>query len=272
MHPKLISFESPNFLHSILPETITIYWYGFLIVIGALLGIVYTAINAKRKYGLKYDDANTLFLILLVSAIIGGKLFYYFEDPSYYNDHFNQLATGRGFVFFGSLLFTIPCMYWFFKFHKLPVGGMLDIMAITTCIVHAFGRLGCFMAGCCYGIPWEGTWSVIFKDNESLAVPLNTNLHPTQLYSSFMILLIMLILIRISKRKSFDGQVFLSYLILYSTGRGIIEIFRGDLTRGFIIEHYISHSQLISFILIISCLIIYHRFWSKAKFNPGKEV
>lgn len=264
MHPVLFPIPVPEFLQSFLPETITIYWYGFLISIGAIVAITYTAVQAKRKYGLPYDDANTLFLVLLVSAIIGGKVFYYFENPSYFNQNLNELLTGRGFVFFGSLLFTIPTMYVFFKNHKLPVAGMLDIMAITTCIVHAFGRMGCFMAGCCHGIPSDVPWSVTFTHSESLAFPLNTTLHPTQLYSAILIALIMLMLLRIAKRKLFDGQVFISYLILYSTGRAIIEIFRGDIARGFIIEDFISHSQLISLILIILSFGIYYRLWKKA--------
>lgn len=271
MNPELFTIAVPEFLQSFLPSKITIYWYGFLIAAGSITAIIYTARTAKSKYGLSYDDANSLFLILLVASILGGKLFYYLENPSYYNQNFQQLLTGRGFVFFGSLLFTIPAMYWFFKKHKLPVAGMLDIMAITTCIVHAFGRMGCFMAGCCYGKPWDGPWSVIFNNPNSLASPLHTSLHPTQLYSASLIILILLLLIRITNRKMFDGQVFLSYLILYSSGRAIIEIFRGDIARGYIIDKYISHSQFISFILIIICVAIYYQLWKKAAYNLNKE-
>ncbi len=265
MHPKLITFNIPEFLQGVLPTTVTIYWYGFLIAIGALVAISYVGYEAKKQYHLKFEDVNTLFLILLLAAIIGGKVFYFFENPSYYATHITELMTGRGFVFYGSFLFTIPVMLVFFKAHKLPVFGMLDIMGITVCIVHIFGRMGCFMAGCCHGKPWDGLWAVTFTDAHSLASPLDTALHPTQLYSATMIAVILVVLLRIKKRQVFSGQIFLSYLILYATGRAVIEVFRGDISRGFIIEGYVSHSQLISFIIIIGAIWLYYKLYRNSK-------
>jgi len=115
------------------------------------------------------------------------------------------------------------------------------------------------MAGCCHGKPWDGAWAVTFTDTHSLASPLYTALHPTQLYSATMIAIILVILLRIKKRQVFEGQVFLSYLILYATGRAVIEVFRGDISRGFIIDNYVSHSQLISLIMIIGAVGVYYK-------------
>lgn len=264
MHPVLFSFDTPQFLHGVLPSSISIHSYGFLIAIGAIVAFLYMARQSKRQYGLKFEDANTLFLLLLIASIVGGKFFFLFENPSFYLANPKQLISGGGFVFYGSLLFTIPTMYFFFKAHKLPWLGMLDIMAITTCIVHVFGRMGCFGAGCCHGLPYDGPLSVTFTNPASLAEPLNTPLHPTQLYSVFLISVILVILLRIKKRQLFDGQLFISYLILYATGRIVIEIFRGDIKRGFIIENYVSHSQFISFTIITIALIIYYRLYKSA--------
>ncbi|MDH5365555.1 MAG: prolipoprotein diacylglyceryl transferase [Cyclobacteriaceae bacterium] len=264
MHPKFFSFNVPEFLQGYLPKSLTIHFYGFLIAIGAILAFIYMAKEAKKQYGLKFDDANTLFILLLIASIVGGKIFFFFESPDYYLSNPKQLFSGGGFVFYGSLIFTIPTMYLFFKSHNLPWGGMLDIMAISTCIVHALGRMGCFMAGCCHGLPYEGSFSVTFTDSASLAQPLNTPLHPTQLYSVTLIVLILIMLLRIKKRKLFDGQMFISYLILYASGRVVIEIFRGDLKRGFIIGDYVSHSQFISFIIICITVYIYYRLYMKS--------
>ena len=138
-------------MHPVLFELgpITIYTYGFFIAVGATLGFVYMAQQGKREFGLTFDQSNTLFIILVASAVVGGKVFFFFESPAYYWSHPKKLISGSGFVFYGSLFFCVVSMLWFFKRNKLPVLGMLDIMAIVTCIVHGFGRMGCFNAGCC---------------------------------------------------------------------------------------------------------------------------
>src|SRR5207237_1236866 len=118
--------------------------------------------------------------------------------------------------FYGSLLTTIPVMLWYFKKTKLPVAGMLDVMAVVTCIVHSLGRIGCFNAGCCYGKPTQSFLGVVFTDPACQAEPLNISLHPTQLYEASAIFLVLIILLIIDRNKKFEGQVFLTYLILYA--------------------------------------------------------
>ena len=263
MHPILFQFNPPEFLQGLLPGQITIYTYGALIALGALLAAVYTAIQAKKELGVPYHVTNNLVLLILITAFVGGKLFFYFENPGYY---FGQPVNmfkdpGKGFVFYGSLIFSVTAIIIFFKIKKIPALKMLDIIAITTCIVHFFGRLGCFNAGCCYGHVHEGIFSVVFTNPACMAKPLNTPLHPTQLYSAAMILTILVVLIIVKSRKSFDGQVFLLYIMFYSVGRAIVEIFRGDLIRGFVIEDYVSHSQFIAVILF--CIAGY--FYLKLK-------
>ncbi|MEM9391058.1 MAG: prolipoprotein diacylglyceryl transferase family protein [Bacteroidota bacterium] len=126
-----------------------------------------------------------------------------------------------------------------------------------------FGRMGCFMAGCCHGIEWHGPLAVTFTDPVCLAKPLNTPLHPTQLYSAALIFSIMIALLFIKKRKQFHGQLFLSYLILYAIGRSVIEIFRGDMSRGYVIESYLSHSQFISLLVLLSSVYFYRQLGKK---------
>ncbi|MEM6360142.1 MAG: prolipoprotein diacylglyceryl transferase [Bacteroidota bacterium] len=259
MHPILFKIPVPDFLQGIFGEFFTVYSYGFFIVLGAVVGLTYVANESRRNFNLPFDKVNTLFLLLLFASVVGGKIFLYFEDPGRYAGNFKALFSGRGFVFYGSLLFCIPTMLWFFKKNKLPVLQMLDIMAVTTCLVHMFGRIGCFMAGCCHGIEWHGPLAVTFTDPVCLAKPLNTPLHPTQLYSAALIFSIMIALFFIKKRKQFHGQLFLSYLTLYAVGRSAIEIFRGDVSRGYVIEGYLSHSQFISILVLLSSVYFYKR-------------
>lgn len=267
MHPVLFEFHTPGFLSGILPDTITIFTYGFLIACGALFGFIYTAYQAKKQLNVKTETVQTFVILIIIASVVGGKLFIFFENPALYINEPSRLIRNfsNGFVFYGSLLFAIPTILIFFKIHKLPTLRMLDIMAVTAGIVHAFGRLGCFMAGCCYGTEHDGLFSVTFTDPLCTAEPMNTPLHPTQLYSSLSIIGIMVIILFVSKRKQFEGQLFMLYLMLYAIARSILEVFRGDLDRGFIIDGILSNSQLISLLIFVGALIFYIRLSKQSK-------
>jgi phosphatidylglycerol---prolipoprotein diacylglyceryl transferase len=254
-------------MHPILFEigSVTIYTYGFFIALGALLGFSYMAWQGKKLFGLTFDQSNTLFILLVLAGVVGGKLFLIFEDPSLYLANPRRLASGSGFVFYGSFLLAVPTMLWFFRKNKIPTLPMLDVMAAVTCIVHGFGRIGCFMAGCCYGIPTTGISGVIFTNPACQAEPLNTPLHPTQLYEAGFIFFILAMLLIFNDRKQFAGQFFLIYLMAYAAGRGVLELFRGDLERGFVINGILSNSQLIS--LIIAGIALY--FYVKLRRNAN---
>lgn len=253
-------------MHPVLYESgsITIYSYGFFIATGALLGSYYMYQQGKKEFGLTFDQSNNLFIMLLVAGIVGGKLFLIFEAPALYFNQPEKLISGSGFVFYGSLLLAIPVMLWYFKKINVPVSGMLDIMAIVTCIVHGFGRIGCFMAGCCYGMPTDSFLGVIFTDEKCQAEPLNTALHPTQLYEATFIFSVMIALWLFKARKKFNGQIFLLYMMTYAFGRGVLELFRGDIQRGFVIENILSNSQFISLIVITVAIFFYIRLKRKS--------
>lgn len=263
MHPVLFEIPIPEFLQGLLPPYLTIYAYGALIALGAVVGYIFTAWRAKKELDISAERVRDLLLYLIIAAFVGGKLLFYFEDPDkYFSNPVKMLQiTSGGFVFYGSLLFAIPVMLWYFKKHKLPTFPMLDIMAITATLAHFFGRLGCFFAGCCYGVPTESGWGVMFTHEASKA-PTDVHLHPTQLYSASMILTIGLILWFFKQRKRFDGQVFLIYLALYAFGRSIIEVYRGDEARGFIIDDFLSHSQFIS-LMVVAIVIFFYTKWDK---------
>jgi phosphatidylglycerol---prolipoprotein diacylglyceryl transferase len=257
-------------MHPILFEVgdTKIYSYGFMIALGCIAGVAYMAIQGKKEVGLTFDQANALFLTIFIAAFLGGKVFLFFENASFYLHNPLKLIAGRGFVFYGSFLFTIPAMLWFFKRHKLNAYKMLDVMAITTCLVHMFGRIGCFLAGCCYGKPTDLAIGVTFTDAACFADPLNTPLFPTQLMEAGYIFVIMILLLVFRKRRVFYGQLFLLYIILYAIGRSVLEIFRGDEERGFVIENYVSHSQLVALVLILGVIYVY-TIWSKKNKIPA---
>lgn len=255
MHPEL--FTIGNF---------TVHTYGFMIMCGALAGYFYMSHVAKKELNIPPDKIQNLAIMIILAAFVGGKLFFYFEDPAYYfSEPKNMIKNFRqGFVFYGSLIFAIPIAIWYFRKEKWPTWAFLDRLAITALIIHTFGRMGCFFAGCCYGVPTDSFLGVTFTDPESQAEPLHTALHPTQLYEATFLVLLLIFLLMLKRHKRFEGQLFFAYVIIYAVGRSIIEVFRGDLRRGFVIEDILSHSQFISIILIAVTIWAYLRFRKKA--------
>lgn len=258
MHPELFSIGD-----------FTIHTYGFMIMLGATAGFLYMATISKKELGIEWDKIQNLAILAIVAAFVGGKLLFYLEDPGYYFSSWANMKRNfrTGFVFYGSLLFAVPVIVWYFRKEKWPLWPMMDHLAITACIVHGSGRLGCFFAGCCHGVPTDVPWGVTFTNAVSQAEPLHTPLHPTQLYSSLLIFGILVTLIMFKRHKRFEGQLFFIYIILYAVGRGIIEIFRGDEERGYIIDGVLSHSQFISIGVIALAAWAYWKFRKKAEFK-----
>ena len=254
MYPELFSIGSW-----------TIHTYGILIATGALLGFWYMAREAKGL-GVEMETIQSMAILIILASIIGGKFFFYLEKPSKYFWDFSAMARDfrNGFVFYGSFIFAVPTMIWFFRKNKIPALPMLDSMAFLALILHGFGRLGCFMAGCCYGKETDGPIFITFT-NEAAVAPTDVHLHPTQLYSVFLLLSIFVALRMFKRHQRFEGQLFFLYIIFYAIGRGIIEIFRGDIRRGFIIEDWLSHSQFISIIMIAIVGFFYVQQQKKSK-------
>ncbi|MEA1969013.1 MAG: prolipoprotein diacylglyceryl transferase [Thermodesulfobacteriota bacterium] len=248
MHPVLFKLGS-----------VTLYTYGLFVGLGFILALFFAIRNAaeydlraqytnilKSGRNLKSDIRNQisdLFFVILVSAIIGARLFYVFLNLSYFAD--DPLAVFKiwngGLVFYGGFIGALAAGMIYVRRKKLNLWFTADIIAPAIALGHAVGRIGCFCAGCCYGKVCDLPWAVTFTNIDSLA-PLNVSLHPTQLYSVFSNFFIFLILLFIQKRKKFNGMVFWSYIFLYGIFRSFIEIFRGDPRGHFIIE-YVSLSQ-----------------------------
>jgi phosphatidylglycerol:prolipoprotein diacylglycerol transferase len=228
---------------------------------------------AKKELNLTPEKIQNLAIYVILAAFIGGKLLFYLEKPDYYFSSWDRMVNSfrQGFVFYGSLIFAVPVAIWYFRKEKWPFWPIMDRLAITAALVHFFGRFGCFFAGCCYGKPTGSEWGITFTHPETQAEPMHTALHPTQLYEAGFILLILFTLWMFKRHKRFEGQLFFIYLIMYAIGRGIIEIFRGDIRRGFVIEDILSHSQFISIILITVAAWIYLRMHKKAGYKTRKS-
>src|SRR5687768_15085571 len=122
MHPVIFRFKSPGWLQGIFPESVTVYSYGFFILIGIVLAY-YIVWRRRKEFGLDHDKISDLFLWAFVGIFVGGKVFFYFEDISRYleNPALMFRNMGAGFVFYGSFLVGIPVLIWRFKKLNLPL-------------------------------------------------------------------------------------------------------------------------------------------------------
>lgn len=161
-------------------------------------------------------------------------------------------TLSSGFVVFGGIIGGIFTGWLYCRIKKLTFFKYADVILPSVALAQGFGRIGCFLAGCCYGKETEGILSVTFQ--ESAYAPNHVALIPAQLYSSGLDFLHFFLLVMIARNKKSDGQVTACYLIFYSVGRFIIEFFRGDIIRGSV--GVLSTSQFISFFTGIAGVVM----------------
>jgi phosphatidylglycerol:prolipoprotein diacylglycerol transferase len=258
MHPIL--FEIPRFeLFNWTIGPFPIRMYGLMIGIGFLLAI-YLASRRAKKEGIDPDRIMDMGVYLLLAAIIGSRILYVLTTlQEFTNNPLDVFAIWKGgLVFYGGLLTAVPVGIWYLRKHHMPVWKTADIMAPSIALGHAFGRLGCFFAGCCYGAPCSGPVCVTFTDAHSLA-PLGVPLFPTQLMESGGEFLIFGVLTALWRYRKFDGQIFWLYPLFYAVLRFIIEFYRGDAIRGVYFGGLVSTSQIIAVFMFGFSLVMLGR-------------
>jgi len=253
MHPELITFGN-----------VTLYSYGTMIALG-FLAATWWAYRHVQGSGFKVqgsrfkvqgstnlelrtlnvepkpEDILSLVIWVIVSGVIGARLFYVIQFWSQFQGRLWQIFNirGGGLVFYGGLIsgFMAICVYCYR--HKLSLWKVLDIAAPAIMLGYAFGRVGCFLNGCCVGRPTFLPWGLHFPHFLEAR-------HPTQLYASLTALTIFGALTILWKHKRYDGQVFSQGLVLHSMYRFFIEFIRENpLYRG------LSAAQWIALGLII---------------------
>jgi phosphatidylglycerol:prolipoprotein diacylglycerol transferase len=209
-----------------------------------------------RADGLPDQKILDLSLYILAAAILGAKLLLIAVEWRRYTANPASLVEvlRSGGVFYGGLICATVVAIVYTRRHALPGWRIADMGAPSIALGEAIGRWGCFAAGCCYGREWHGPFAVTFTDpfaHDAVGTPLGVPLHPTQIYLSLNALVIFGILQWAYRRKTFDGEVFWLYVLLYAITRGILEIWRGDFVRGFVVPGVLSTSQAIGLVTAI---------------------
>ncbi|MBF0361345.1 MAG: prolipoprotein diacylglyceryl transferase [Oligoflexia bacterium] len=237
---------------------ITIHGYGSFLALGFFLCML-LALRDNKKYNLNYNDQmlRNLFLWIVIASAIGARLFHVLiEKPSFYFD--NPMAIIKvwdngGVTFYGGFIAAIIGSYLYCRKHKWSMFLLSDYLIVYVPLGQTFARIGCFLSGCCYGIPTNLPWGIAIHNPASSTLPLHVSLHPTQLYQAFWNLLTFIIIYRnaFNKEKRTPGDNIILFGLIYPIGRIVIEFFRGDEVRGYVISNLLTVGQFISLIILI---------------------
>jgi phosphatidylglycerol---prolipoprotein diacylglyceryl transferase len=218
----------------------------YFIFISLILTVSVLWIN-QRSRKLQYSGATAmdLFFVVTLSGALGARLLHvFFEEPQYYYENPLRffLVLQGGFVYYGGLIFGFCAAWLFLRWKKQAFSQWLDFFTPVISLSYAFGRIACFLTGCCYGKFCNLPWAVEAR-------------HPTQLYAVVLELLVFSGLMKLEKNpwvKAVPGRLFALWLTLHSINRFVIELFRGD-PRGPSLGMY-SLSMLLSIVFFILSL------------------
>ena len=261
MHPILIDFGTFDLpllgtTHLFLPS------YGAVFALGALAAWSWFVARARRL-DLPQEPVFNLAFYTLLAGLVGAKLTlivvdfpYYFAHPAEVLGTVRSAGVLMGGVFAGAVAFVF-----YARKHKLPLGELADAIAAPLALAQGIGRLGCFAAGCCYGVGSDAWCAIRFKSvaaRDQTGVPLDMPLLPVQLIEfAFDLALALALTLAWRRRLRPAGTVLWIYFVVYGAGRATIEFWRGDAVRGLWLGGAVSTSQLFSVIAIAAgCFLL----------------
>ncbi len=231
--------------------------YMLMALIGAL-AVIFVAYKLAESYGA--DDLIMLNATLFagIGVILGGHLLFGITNIKHFGAVFSKVDGVESFlsavkslfggsVFYGGLLGAMLAVVIYLKLKKVRVLTYTDVLAPCIPMFHFFGRLGCFLSGCCFGV--ECSVGFVY---ENAAVPMANGVRrfPVQLVEAVLNLALCVVLFYLLKKRRCKGRLINIYLAVYPVYRFILEYFRGDDYRGFLFG--LSTSQLISLLLLVA--------------------
>ncbi len=219
MYPRILHIYGPLWIQS----------YGLMIVIGLCVVIYLTYTNPIRKTFLSDEHFASMVTWGILGAFVGGRLYSVLTEWSHYQWYEMFLPWVGGFGILGAILGVLVLLSLFFRFHTIPGLPVFDLIALYVPLLQALSRIGCFLAGCCYGVPAHTLFCAVTYTNHASLAPLNISLHPAQLYASaasFFIFVFLMLVVRHCVTKA--GQIVCIYLFCESSARFVLDWWRGD--------------------------------------------
>jgi len=236
--------------------TFEIGTYGLILALGFFAALALAKRQAKLD-GISGEAVSDLAMTVLLAGLLGSRVLYMAVEllngtPA--NQVFSLgMLRAAGHVH-GGILAALAAFIWRSRKLGLRLGITGDALVPATALGQALGRLGCIMAGCCYGTVCDQPWAITFTSPDAYrfsGTPLGLGLHPVQLYTFAGNLAVMGILLWLRPRRRFEGQLLAAYFILEGIARAIMETWRGDGDRGFLWGiSWLSTGRLTAFIFI----------------------
>lgn len=241
--------------------------YGLCSLVGIGAAALYISLTnrGKRCGYIKGEDLLYVGLLAFVGVVIGGKAMGVLSSLPLVVRYWAKLIQQPAlllsllfgsFVFYGGLIGGLAGAYWFCRRYKISFKTVVGIVAPAIPLFHVFGRIGCFFAGCCYGIPVS--WGVVFTHQH--VAPTGVALLPIQLIEAggnFILFVVLALVVRRLQRK---WMILPLYLVAYACMRFVLEFFRGDIIRGVVL---LSTSQWVSLLILVVVGVLYFARWRK---------
>ena len=232
------------------PIFLNIHMYGVMIAVGILCAFL-TLFYLTKKKGVDVRFTDFIFYNGIASIVVGFCFATLFQSTyNYIKNPSAGFELGSGMTFIGGLIGGVACfLAIYFIFRKKYTARLYEVISLLPCsilIAHAFGRIGCFFAGCCYGKETDSFLGVQFPD-------LPHPVHPTQLYEAAFLFVLFAVSVYLILKKDFKHNLSL-YLIAYGVFRFLIEYVRGD-DRGELVG-FVSPSQFWSILMVVAGVAI----------------
>ncbi len=236
---------------------LTVHWYGVLIVCGFVAGLWLASRRCLRD-GLAPEVVADGGIWILVGAILGARMFHvvmYWETDFARRPLWEIFAIWYGgLVYYGGLLGGALATVLYARQRNLPLWKLADAFAPSIALGQFFGRIGCFLQGCCYGRPTTLACGVRFPEG---TIPHAGPVHPTQLYEAALNLALFGFLAWQYRRKRFAGETFACYLVGYAVLRFCVEFFRGDYDGRYL--GWATPGQVTSVAVLAAGLVLWWR-------------
>lgn len=210
MHPEVIHIYGP----------ISIQWYGLMIFIGILIFTYAILKDPQRKKLISIDQSFDLMTLGIFASVVGGRFLFVLTNRREIVSFYDCIAIwDGGLSILGAIIGILFVFPFYLKVKKINIPELFDLISVYVPLLQSISRIGCFLAGCCYGCQTSVMWAI--KHDQLLV-------HPTQLYSAILLFEIYLIMIIARTFLKKPGQLVMLYLILESVERFVVDFWRGD--------------------------------------------